>query len=135
MKEFKSFNEAARKFDNGIVIINTTPHPLTIENLNGELVSVPTSVLINANAASVDVGPFFCKTEFSSTTEGTETIASIKDWFANTYTNGETLVIIGSMIAAQAYKGQVFGLVPVPGFERVAPAEKRMRCDKFTTFA
>lgn len=128
-------NEVAHKFDNGVVIVNTTPHPITIQNIDGELVSVPTSVLLNANAESVDVGEFFCKTEFSKTNEGLELIAGIKSWFAETYTDGETLIIIGSMIAAQAYKGEVFGMVPVPGFERVAPSEKRMRCDKFTTFA
>ena len=26
-------------------------------------------------------------------------------------------------------------ITPVEGFERVAPDQKRMRCDKFTTFA
>ena len=34
-----------------------------------------------------------------------------------------------------SYPGEVFGLTPVPGYERVAPDDKRMRCDKFTTFA
>ena len=41
-------------------------------------------------------------------------------------------IIVGSIIAAQAYPGRALALVPVPGFERVPPAEKRMRDDKFT---
>jgi hypothetical protein len=43
-------------------------------------------------------------------------------------------IIVGSIIAAQAFPGRVFAMVPAPGFERVAPAEKRMRDDKFTVF-
>lgn len=124
------------RFSNGVVVVNTTPHAITFQNPEGELVSVPIcDLLINASANSVDVGKLFCKTEFSGTDEGKEIIRTIEKWFTETYHEGETLVIIGSMIAAQAYLGQVFGMVAVPGYERVAPAEKRMRCDKFTTFA
>ncbi len=124
------------KFSNSVVVVNTTPHAITFQNPEGELVSIPVcDLLINASANSVDVGKLFCKTEFSGTDEGREIIRVIENWFAETYTSGETLVIIGSMIAAQAYPGKVFGMVAVPGYERVAPAEKRMRCDKFTTFA
>lgn len=124
------------RFSNKVVVVNTTPHAITMQSPEGELVSVPIcDLLINASANSVDVGKLFCKTEFSGTDEGKEIIRAIESWFAETYTDGETLVIIGSMIAAQAYPGKVFGMVAVPGYERVAPAEKRMRCDKFTTFA
>ncbi len=44
-------------------------------------------------------------------------------------------IIVGSIIAAQAFPGRVLAMVHAPGFERVPPAEKRMRDDKFTTFA
>jgi len=37
-------------------------------------------------------------------------------------------------LLAQAFPERVFGMVPAPGFERVPPAEKRMRDDKFTVF-
>lgn len=124
------------KFSNGVVVVNTTPHAITFQSPEGNLVSIPVcDLLINASANSVDVGKLFCKTEFNGTDEGREIICAIETWFAETYTSGETLVIIGSMIAAQAYPGKVFGMVAVPGYERVAPTEKRMRCDKFTTFA
>lgn len=43
-------------------------------------------------------------------------------------------IIVGSIIAAQAFPGRVFALVPTPGYERVIPAEKRMLPDKFTVF-
>ena len=37
-------------FSNNVTVVNTTPHPVTIQDVNGNLISVPTSVLINAKA-------------------------------------------------------------------------------------
>lgn len=123
----------AIRFSNGVCILNTTPHPLTMQNTDGELVTVPTSVLINAKAEEKQVDNLFVETVFVGTPEGTEIIRDIEGTYAETGCP-DRLVIIGSIIAAQAYKGKVVGLCPVPGYERVAPSEKRMRCDKFTVF-
>jgi hypothetical protein len=43
-------------------------------------------------------------------------------------------VVVGSIIAAQAYPGLVVAMTPAPGYERKPPTEKRMRPDKFTVF-
>lgn len=123
----------AVKFGNGVCVLNTTPHSLTMQDINGELVTVPTSVLINAKAEEKQVDDLFVKTVFVGTPEGTETIRDTEGTFKGTECP-DRLVIVGSIIAAQAYKGKVVGLCPVPGYERVAPSEKRMRCDKFTVF-
>lgn len=32
----------AIRFGNGVCVLNTTPHPLTMQDVNGELVTVPT---------------------------------------------------------------------------------------------
>ena len=136
MSKLNVNTNGTHKFSNNVVVVNTTPHPITFQNPEMKLVSVPVcDLLINASANSINAGEFFCKTQFQGTDEGKEIIRAIENWFSETYHEGETLVIIGSMIAAQAYPGQVFGMVAVPGYERVAPAEKRMRCDMFTTFA
>lgn len=76
-----------------------------------------------------------CKCRFAGNIEGQNIIKSIEEWFNRHFDETRTLVIVGSIIAAQAYPGKVFGLTPVPGYERVAPAEKRMSSDKFVTFA
>lgn len=104
-----------------------------MQDVNGELITVPTSVLINARAEEKAVNDLFVETVFVGTPEGKETIMDIEDTYAKTGCSDQ-LVIVGSIIAAQAYKGKVVGLCPVPGYERVAPSEKRMRCDKFTVF-
>lgn len=123
----------AVRFSNGVCVLNTTPHPLTMQDVNGKLITVPTSVLINARAEEKAVNDLFVETVFVGTPEGKETIMDIEDTYAKTGCSDQ-LVIVGSIIAAQAYKGKVVGLCPVPGYERVAPSEKRMRCDKFTVF-
>lgn len=43
-------------------------------------------------------------------------------------------VIVGSMIAAQAFPGRVVAMIAAPGYERRPPAEKRMRPDRFAIF-
>lgn len=131
-KELEGINFVA--FSNNVVVVNTTPHPVTIQDMDGTLITVPTSVLINAKAEERKVSDLFVRTEFVGTEEGKETIERIKSVYNRQFSNG-TLVIVGSIIAAQAYPGEVAAMTPVEGYERVAPDQKRMRCDKFTTFA
>ena len=128
------------EFSNGVIIVNTTPHPINIQDVDGEVGIVPTSVLINAKAVEKPVKgkPLFVKTEFVGTEEGRKMLTKIETKFDLNYPDwkeqGKELVIIGSVIAAQAYPGEVLAMVPVPGYERVVPDQKRMRCDKFTTY-
>lgn len=126
------------EFENGVVVINTTPHEIAIQDMNGNVLMVPTSVLVNAAPVEVPYNNsgLFVTTEFHPTEGGQEVIDSIRKEYDSLYPDNDKhkLVIIGSIIAAQAYPGQVAGMVPVPGFERVAPNEKRMRCDKFTMY-
>ena len=119
--------------DEKVAILNTTPHPITFQSPAGEVFSVPTSVIINAEVEEEKVDELFVKTVFKPTIGGDGVIKDIEGTYQGT---GETakLIIVGSIIAAQAYPGKVCGMTPVPGFERVPPAEKRMNCDKFTIF-
>lgn len=80
-------------------IVNTTPHPVTMQDMNGTLITVPTSVLINAKAEERKVSDLFVRTEFVGTEEGKETIKRIKSVYNRQFSNG-TLVIVGSIIAA-----------------------------------
>ena len=121
-------------FGNNVAIINTTPHSVTIQDTDGTPITVPNSVILNAKAEEKQVSDLFVKTVFVGTEEGKAIISEIKKAFKSQIGTG-TLVIVGSMIAAQAYPEDVVAMTAVPGYERVNPAEKRMRCDKFTTFA
>jgi hypothetical protein len=44
------------------------------------------------------------------------------------------VLIVGSLVSAQAYPGRVVGMTPAPGFERVPPDQKRMSIVKFNVF-
>ena len=125
-------------FSNGVSVFNTTPHAITMQSPEGELVSVPNcGVLVNAKPVETPVGDtgLYVRTDFVGDEQGQAIIDELTDfWKQNIGESDNKLVIIGSIIAAQAYPGQVSGMVPVPGYERVAPSEKRMRCDRFTTF-
>lgn len=127
-------------FGNKLCIFNCTPHPITIQDINGDLISIDSDAncILSAKAIEQNVDDILVKTTFVGNPEGEAILDRIAKFFESTikpnYPNSR-LIIIGSMIAAQAYPGRVVAMCPVPGYERVAPDMKRMRCDKFTTFA
>lgn len=114
-------------------IINTTPHAITMMAKDGRVYEVPPcGVLINARAIEESVvtlpnGAELVRTRFVADADNEIALTGLE-------TANPGAVIIGSIIAAQAFPGRVLGMVPAPGFERVPPAEKRMLDNKFTTF-
>ena len=124
---------------NGVTVFNATPHAITFWREDwSEIVSVPTDEIVNARPAETPHGclqpaaapdhenVWFVRTEFVGDDAGREVIARAKAAGAE--------IIVGSIIAAQAYPGQVAAMIPAAGFERVPPDQKRMRPDKFTVF-
>lgn len=113
-----------------------TPHDVTLQDTGGTLKQVPQyGVLVNAKAVETQINDLYVSTVFVGNETGRRTIADIKHWFTKNNRTGERLVILGSIIAAQAYSGDVVAMVPVPGYERVAPQEKRIQCDRFAVFS
>jgi len=128
---------------NGLKVFNATPHPITFWREGWEEpVVVEVDMVISAKVEETVVrsealsgmqldDPFTDRVEFVRSVfvpdEAGHRIIEIA------HQEGAD-VIVGSIIAAQAYPGDVVAMVPAPGFERVPPAEKRMRPDKFTTF-
>lgn len=116
----------------GQTIVNTTPHALTFQTAAGALISVPTcGALLNAELVETSHGKDATGAEIVSITEEPTTAGMdlVEKIFA---AFGPHARIIGSVLAVNAYPELVWGMVAVPGFERVPPAEKRMRLDRFT---
>ena len=117
----------------GNTYINTTPHNINLKStLTEEEFTLPASgILINGKPEEVTAGGMgsikFVKTTFVSNPEDIAKINILKQQYPN-------CIIIGSIIAAQAYPGKVCGMVPYPGLERVPVAEKKMQAEKFTIF-
>jgi len=115
------------------IIINTTPHPVTMVSQEGRVYTIePCGTLINARpveeaAGTHPSGAALVRTRFVADPASEEALSRLE-------AENPGAIIVGSIIAAQAFPGRVLAMVPAPGFERVPPAEKRMRDDKFTTF-
>lgn len=119
-------------FSNNVTVVNCTPHSITFEDA-GNLINVPSdpAYIVNARVEEtvhVINGVEFATPKFVPCQEGYNIINRIHNEC------GKEVIIIGSILAAQSYPGLVYGMTPVPGYERVAPSEKRMRCDKFTVY-
>jgi len=114
-------------------IINTTPHPITMQNQAGMVYTVePCGVLVNARPVEEPAGIHpsgaeLVRTRFVADAASEEALTRLE-------AENPDAIVVGSIIAAQAFPGRVLAMVPAPGFERVPPTEKRMRDDKFTTF-
>lgn len=121
------------------VYLNTTPHSINFSKEGEEKVIVlpASSLLINAKPTEEVVkeesGITYVKTSFTGDAAQLEDLNAIIDSI-KTIENIEAVLIVGSIIAAQAFAGTILALTPVKGFERVPPAEKRMNLDKFTIF-
>jgi len=123
---------------NGLTVFNATPHVIRFWRENDWPV-YPVEVLPDEIITAV------VEEEHISTLYGADdTIELVRPTFIGTAEGSriarEALaagadVVVGSIIAAQAYPGLVLAMIPAPGYERVPPAEKRMLPDKFTTFA
>jgi len=114
-----------------VVVFNATPHPITFGVGGDETVTVPSHGIISAEPAEEVVhekaGVIFVQTVFRPTTDGHRMVSFARACGAD--------IVVGSIIAAQAYPGEVVSMTPLPGFERRPPAEKRMNPRKFNTFA
>ena len=116
-----------------MLIINTTPHPITMQNQAGRVYTVePCGVLVNARPVEEPAGIHPSGAEL--------VLHSVR------CRPGERRgpLSAGGRESRRYHRrqhyccpsipGRVLAMVPAPGFERVPPAEKRMRDDKFTTF-
>jgi hypothetical protein len=127
-----------KQLPNGLTIFNATPHVLTFwaEGWDAPIEAEP-DYMINATlkeqgATAPDSFRYtlyqvdFVQSTAVGNVDGQAVIeAAIKA--------GADL-IVGSILAAQAYPGQIVAGVACQGFERVPPAEKRIRHDKFVVF-
>lgn len=114
--------------------INCTPHPCTLQDKDGNVYQIESDPVAKAalTAKMEEViredqgieGIEFVSSKPIGTKEGFEYLQNIP---------GNTLVL-SSLITAQAYGFPCVGMVPVEGFERVPPDQKRMRDWKFNIY-
>lgn len=118
----------------GVKVVNTTPHAITMTTADQSIVDSvpPCGALINATAVAQPVdsgitGVKFQKTSFIADPTTTDTLMAFHAKYPD-------VVVIGSLIAAQAYPGLVVAMVAHPDFMRVPPADKKMLIDTYTVY-
>lgn len=133
MKE-QSVIQSGGGLPNGVVVYNTTPHRITFWQDEWEHpIEVEVGELLNARPQEITVGfdemieVEYVSTEFAGSDDGRALIGRIKAKHPHA-------IIVGSIIAAQAYPGDVVSMVPHPDYARVAPDKKRMLPHKFNKF-
>lgn len=119
-------------FVDGNVLMNCTPHPIKFQVGNGDTVIIPPSgQTLKATPQETVVaesnGITYVKTIFVGDTATLEFLDVMRTEYPN-------VILVGSIISAQAYPGSVVSLVPVPGFERAAPSDKLYHANKFNIF-
>lgn len=118
----------------GVKVVNTTPHAirLTDDDLALDISVQPSGALINAKADTAEVhssidGVCYQMTKFIADKDTVKVLKEFK-------LQHPDVVIIGSLIAAQAYPGLVVAMVAHPTLMRVPPQEKRMLYNRFTVY-
>lgn len=102
---------------NGLKVFNSTPHVIHFWMPGWEDVTeVPSHGRVDAKPVEREVpsgidGVTAVETVFEATPEGEAIVEAA-------YASGAD-VVIGSVLAAQAYPGRVYAMVPAPGYERV----------------
>ena len=120
-----------KQLPNGLTVFNATPHPISFwEPGWEEAVIVESDGVVNATPVEKVVGQVgpakLVTTTFEPNRDGWGIIERAFGAGAD--------VVVGSVIAAQAYPGKVVAMVPAPGFERVPPDQKRMSPDRFIIY-
>ncbi len=116
-----------------VKIINVSPHALNFRNEDGSEFAVePSGTIVNATAINEEVGSHpsgakLIRVRFIPNDDAIAAIERIEQ-------EAPDAIIVGSLIAAQAFPGRVVAMVAAEGYERRPPAEKRMRPDLFTIF-
>lgn len=115
---------------NGTKLINCTPHTIRLQ-CDGDIIVLDPSGMtlratpVEATAEKEIFGLELVSTYFEPSSDGEFELEDIES---------AGMVPIGSIISAQAWPGRVVSLVPVPGYERVPPAEKLYHAGKFNIF-
>lgn len=119
-------------FSNGVQVLNCTPHSIMFLDGDVEVLVEKSGATLLAKPVETPVGERggaqLVRTVFETSPQGLAELEEIET------TLEATVLVVGSIVSAQAYSGRVVGMIPAAGFERAAPPDKRYSTEKFTTF-
>jgi hypothetical protein len=114
------------------MLINATPHDLVMVDQDGtECTLPPSGYTLKAETSSVLLreqnGIQFFATSFSQDANTVRDLITIRNQYPDA-------VIVGSIVAAQAYPEDVVALITTPETIRAEPSKKRYYAYRFTTY-
>ena len=114
-------------FSNGRTIMNTTPYTMSFDD-NGKGVKVPPcGFLLNSTTSEEKISDIYITTKYIGNQEGFNFLDAVKEI-------NENIIIVGSIVSAQAYPRRVVAMKAMKGYEKAAPGKKRMNPNLFTIF-
>jgi len=114
-------------FSTGRTILNTTPYTISFDD-DGKGVKVPScGFLLNSTVSEEKVSDIFTTTKYIGNQEGFRFLEAVKEI-------DENIIIVGSIVSAQAYPRKVVAMCAMKGYEKAAPGKKRMNPNLFTIF-
>lgn len=123
------------RLPSGTVIFNATPHPLNFYDLKEEKVTLARpDAVINTRPVEQVEGEWnevtFVKVTYSPEEKGLKLIDNIRLEYPD-------IIIVGSVLAAMAYPGEVVASIPLKGSSdrlRSKTSSRRVCSDRFTIF-
>lgn len=121
-------------------ILNCTPHDIKFKHeVAGDVKVIPNAGFTLKASVEFEVAYEQDGVEYvRSTYKGSEEVnvewQEINDIKSNLYKQGIKIVVVGSIISAQAYPGLVVSPIPVKGEERLHPAERHYSATRFNIF-
>lgn len=123
----------ATRLPSGLKVWNATPHPLFFLCEGGEVVAIESHGIINAVPVTKEVknaGIYTLNTvRFVASSESLNLLVLFQE-------EEPDALVVGSIIAAQAYPGEVVAPIPVQRgrLEKALQDKRLMRSDRFTVF-
>lgn len=119
--------------------LNTTPHPIRLADEVGTFEVPPSGLIVSATIVEEAAGELpgdirLVRSVFKPEPLAEDRLRKLHQRFHRDTGGKFHLIVIGSIIAAQAYPGLVYGMKACAGHERVPPEQKLMRGDEFVTF-
>ena len=133
------FNPHGMQFlDNMTLIVNCTPHAIKFQHeVSGEVLELPKSGLtLNATGEETVLADEYeykyVSTVFKASAEGDAELAFLRHVLIES--SAIRMIIVGSIVSAQAWPGIVASLIPIKGEERLPPNERHYSLTKFNMF-
>ena len=112
---------------NGKTIMNTTPYTISFDDNNKGVKVPPCGFLLNSTISEEKISDIYITTKYIGNQEGFKFLDAVKEI-------DENIIIVGSIVSAQAYPRRVVAMKAMKGYEKAAPGKKRMNPNLFTIF-